>query len=289
IAGPFAISENLCIATGTWDGVMAPGTHCDLSVVFAPVAGGDASGTLSISAAGSVYPATLSGTGAALADVTPPTDSLAGHWKLDEGNSTNAGDSSGNGNTGKLKGRPTWTTGKEGFAVAFDGTNDYVSIPNDASLNAYPLTIAAWIKTSATGLQGIVNKYSRNSFKGYQLLSNGGNLCAWYFKDKSNYIGDGTDCPLATPGYNDDQWHHVAFVVDSTGGRLYVDGSEKASLAWTGTPGATSTGQALSFGRYPKMSGSYFSGDLDDVRIYSRALSADEVEALFYAAISSAP
>ncbi len=73
IAGPFAISQNYCMATGTWNGVMAPGTHCDIFVVFAPVAGGNASGTLSISVAGNVYPVTLAGTGVAPADTTPPT------------------------------------------------------------------------------------------------------------------------------------------------------------------------------------------------------------------------
>src|SRR5439155_1110035 len=65
ITGPFAISQNYCLATGTWNGVMAPGTKCDILVALAPVAGGNASGTLNISAAGNVYPVTLSGTAAA--------------------------------------------------------------------------------------------------------------------------------------------------------------------------------------------------------------------------------
>jgi len=63
ITGPFAISQNFCLANASWNGVMAPGTHCDVFVVFAPGVGGAASGTLSISAAGGVYPVTLSGTG----------------------------------------------------------------------------------------------------------------------------------------------------------------------------------------------------------------------------------
>src|SRR5438093_5290586 len=61
---------NYCLANGSWNGVMAPGTHCDLFVVFAPALAGSATGTLSISAAGSVYPVSLAGTGAAPVDAT---------------------------------------------------------------------------------------------------------------------------------------------------------------------------------------------------------------------------
>src|SRR5207247_10666754 len=73
--GPFAISQNYCVANGSWNGVMAPGTHCDLYVVFAPVAADSATGTLSISGAGSVYPVTLAGTG--VAPVASASASLA--------------------------------------------------------------------------------------------------------------------------------------------------------------------------------------------------------------------
>src|SRR5947208_661899 len=75
--GPFAISQNYCVANGSWNGVMAPGTHCDVFVAFAPVVGGNATGTLSISAAAVVYPITLAGMGVAPADTTPPTVSIA--------------------------------------------------------------------------------------------------------------------------------------------------------------------------------------------------------------------
>src|SRR5437667_2083514 len=75
--GPFAISQNYCVANGSWNGVMAPGTHCDVFVAFAPVVGGNATRTLSISAAAVVYPITLAGMGVAPADTTPPTVSIA--------------------------------------------------------------------------------------------------------------------------------------------------------------------------------------------------------------------
>jgi hypothetical protein len=63
VTGPFAISQNSCLATATWNGVLAPGGHCDVYVVFVPVVVNSASGTLSISVAGSVYPVLLNGAG----------------------------------------------------------------------------------------------------------------------------------------------------------------------------------------------------------------------------------
>src|SRR5439155_12826300 len=94
-----------------------------------------------------------------------------------------------------------------------------------------------------SGVRGLVNKYVAGSFNGYQMYFVNGNLCAWYMKDSANYVYDGTNCTLSTPGYNDGSWHQAAFVVDTAGGRLYVDGAQKATRAWTGVPSAPSTTQ----------------------------------------------
>jgi hypothetical protein len=219
---------------------------------------------------------------------TAPATVLAGHWKLDEGLGTTASDSSGNGHTGTLINGPAWTTGGINYALSFDGVDDYVHVPHATALDAYPLSIAVWTKTAATGANGIVNKYVPGSRNGYQVFASSGNLCAWYFKDASNYIWDGTGCSLPVPGYNDNQWHHVVFVVDASGGKIYVDGLEKASRAWTGAAGTTSTTQDLSLGRYPGTATPYFPGSLDDVRIYNGALTAAEVLALYNAAAPGA-
>src|SRR5207247_8817908 len=97
------------------------------------------------------------------------------------------------------------------------------------------------------GLHGVVNKYLPASLNGYQIFTNGGSLCAWYFRDAADYVWDGTSCTLATPGFNDGQWHHVAFVVDASGGTFYVDGVPKAARAWTGTAGPATTTASLTF------------------------------------------
>jgi hypothetical protein len=172
-----------------------------------------------------------------------------------------------------------WTAGHSGRAVALSGGGDYVSVPHAAMLDAYPLSVSAWFKSSAAGgLEGLVNKYEAGSFNGYQIFFNQGALCAWLIRDGSNYVYDGSDCTMRTSGYNDGLWHHVVFAVDAGGGRLYVDGVQKGSQPWTGAAGAASTLQALHLGDYPGATGGAFlSGVVDEVRIYDRGLSAQEV------------
>src|SRR2546428_5083668 len=62
LTGPFAISQNYCLATGSWNGVLAPGTRCDVFVAFAPVASANASTTLKITAGARAYLVSLAGT-----------------------------------------------------------------------------------------------------------------------------------------------------------------------------------------------------------------------------------
>ena len=155
---------------------------------------------------------------------------LLSYLKMDEGSGTTAADASGNGNAGSLMNGAGWTAGHSGQAVALDGVNAYVRIPHAAALDAYPLSVAVWFKTSTTtGWRSLVNKYVGGSMNGYQVFLYNGSLCAWYFKNGSNYVYDGSGCTLPTPGYNDGQWHQAVFVVDAAGGRLYVDGRRRGA------------------------------------------------------------
>jgi Concanavalin A-like lectin/glucanases superfamily/Purple acid Phosphatase, N-terminal domain len=204
-----------------------------------------------------------------------------GSWSFVEGSGTAATDGTGNGLTGVLMNGAAWVPGPIGTAVDLDGLDDYVEVQNAPALDAYPLTVSAWVRTSTTGLGGVVNKYLPSSLNGYQVFVNGGSLCAWYFRDSADYIWDGTSCTLAAPGHADGRWHHVAFVVDASGGRLYVDGSLATTRAWSGSPGPASTTANLSIGRYPGISTPYLPGAIDEVRVYARALTTAEVLALF--------
>jgi len=225
-----------------------------------------------------IYHRALSATG--VQQLGTRTRGLIGYWKLDEQTGTVAADSSGYGRTGTRVNGAVSITGAVDAALALNGVNQYVLVPHTTALDAYPLSVAAWVKFgSTTGRGGIVNKYVIGAYNGYQVFTEGnGTLCAWYFKDRSNGVYDGTACTLKTVGYADDRWHRVVFVVDNAGGRLYVDGVLTASQAWTGLPGPATTTQPLELGVYPGLPGGwYFFGAVDDVRIYNRALSATEV------------
>jgi len=209
-----------------------------------------------------------------------PSRGLSAYWKLDEGAGNAVSDATGLGHDGLLLNGGLHVAGRTGLALALDGVNDVASFPHAAALDSYPLSIAFWTKTTATGLTAFVNKYAASSKNGYQVFTSGGSLCAWYFRDASNYVWDGTGCSLAVTGVNDGAWHHVAFVVDASGGRIFVDGAQRSSLAWTGAPGPATTQQALTFGSYPGTAGPTLGGALDDVRLYARSLGAGEITAI---------
>lgn len=210
-----------------------------------------------------------------------PNLGMSAWWALDESDGTAFADATGAGHGGTLVNGPVHVAGRAGFAVAFDGIDDTASVAHDPSLDAYPLSLSFWMRSTSTGLSGIVNKYLVSSKNGYQVFTNGGALCGWYFRDAANYVWDGTACTLQVAGVNDGAWHHVAMVVDAAGGRMYVDGTQRASRAWTGTPGPATTTQPVSFATYPGTAGPPLAGALDDVRVYSRGLSATEVRLLW--------
>lgn len=166
-----------------------------------------------------------------------------------------------------------------GANLLFNGANSFVNFPHAPELNAYPLTVSCWVRTLDTSNQerGIVNKYPSGSANGYQLYLREGRVYAWYFRNGSNYVWDGGR-GLDGGFIADGAWHHLQFVVDASGGKLYVDGQLRASRAWNGVPGATTTTAALMVGRYPGTPfNGHFDGEIDEVKLWNRAdISLDE-------------
>jgi Concanavalin A-like lectin/glucanases superfamily/K319L-like, PKD domain len=170
-----------------------------------------------------------------------------------------------------------------GGALEFDGVDDRVQVPDATALNAFPLTVAAWIKTTQTspGYVSVVNKYFAGSGNGYSLHINNGRLYGFYFRGNGTsyvYAGDpGLDGGFIADGL----WHHVAYEIDATGGRIYVDGVQTASLGWTGTPGGCTTTTPVQFGYYP-IGGQVlsFAGDMDEVTLWHRTFTDLEIQAM---------
>ncbi len=207
-----------------------------------------------------------------------PQTNLVGYWRFDDNTGTQASDSSGNNNPGTLQGGVTWTNFTApispgfGTALSFDGTSQAVAIPNQPSLNAFPLTIMTWFKAPTNSFKGgLVNKYSSGSNNGYQIFMTAGHLLAWYYRDAADNVSGALDAGLV----NDGQWHHTAFVVDTNGGQLYLDGVLKSTQAWTGAPGPDSTTLGLSLGIY--QGDSLWKGQLDEVSLWNASLSPAQI------------
>jgi len=189
---------------------------------------------------------------------------LVGYWKMDEA-SGNLIDTSGNGNTGTAIGT-TVAAGQFGNGRSFNGDGDYANAGNATSLDVDTLTASSWVKTTGTGYKMWMARgggqywLSHQSSKLHFCLTAGG-----VRKDL-----------FATVNYYDNKWHHVVNTYDGAYMKMYMDGVEINSFAKTGTISGLTD---LLIGRY---SSSYqFTGQLDEVRIYNRALSEREIQQLY--------
>ncbi|WP_162257750.1 LamG-like jellyroll fold domain-containing protein [Agromyces sp. Root81] len=206
--------------------------------------------------------------------VTTKSAELVAQWKFDEGSGTTAGDSSGKDNTGTLIGNPTWTdSGKVGGALAFNG-GSRVEVSPSATLNATgDETVSLWFKTSqaSNGYYGVVRQDQR--FTPLQLIG-GGKAQVAYWPN-----GSSSAKTLVFPWtYNDDSWHHYAASYDHTLGlKVYVDGHVVASDATNLGPLPDAT-RNMMIGAAPW--GEAYSGLLDDVCIFDRAMSQADVTRL---------
>ena len=132
------------------------------------------------------------------------------------------------------------------FALSFNAANsNLVSVPHNFILNEPPFTVTAWIKTSqATNEAGLLNKYVVGSLNGWQVFLYNGEVRAWFFGDASHYIWDGGRGLNGGPVTNN-AWTHIAFTVDPSGGKLYVNGGLKDSMLWTGVQTGSFSGRPL--------------------------------------------
>jgi hypothetical protein len=217
---------------------------------------------------------------------SPLSQGLVGYWPLD-GATTNwtantTRDISGQGNTGALVSMSTSTSpipGKIGQALNFNGSTSYVSVSDAPALDGATGSISFWYKiptaSSGNGYFLVGKADPTSSFNGYTIFSYNGQIGVQI----KNGIGTlGMDDSAVRVGAS---WHHVVLAYSAGGSSaLYVDGA----LARTGaTPPFTMTTQPLRFGKSLDTYWQALAGSLDDVRAYSRALSASEVAQLYQA------
>jgi hypothetical protein len=198
---------------------------------------------------------------------------LVGAWSFNEGSGNTVTDASGKGNPGTISGATRTTSGKYGGALTFDGVNDLVTVADANTLDlTTAVTMEAWVRsTKAGGWRTVAIKEAPNHLV-YGLYGNtGGN------KPSGQVVINGTDNEVrGTSALTLLSWTHLAMTWDGATQRFYVNGALVSSKTTSGVM-SNSTG-ALRFGGNGVW-GEYFTGQLDELRIYSRALSASEITA----------
>jgi hypothetical protein len=190
---------------------------------------------------------------------------------MNENSGTTIKDSSGSLNNGVIV-NATWTAGKFGQALWFNGTNAWVTVNSAASLNlTNHMTLEAWVYPASTsGWRTII---MREPAANYYLDSSNGSFTgsgpsAGVNNGANRDVYGSTSLPVNT-------WTHLAATWDGTTLRVYVNGAQVASQAIGSTILASTSPLRLGGN---SIWGEYFNGKIDEVRIYNRTLSQSEIQ-----------
>lgn len=185
-------------------------------------------------------------------------------------------DTSGLGNTARIRGTNHSGDGRFDGGVTLDGTDDHVQVPfaDSLAVDAGDFTVTAWVKYRATtGNHPILWAYGVGDTRSQMWLraEPGSNRIRGRIQSGSN-----GGSVVSSRAYNDGAWHHVAFQRQGTTLRLFVDGA----LTGTGTGPTTtvSPGRPFQMDIGQRIDGAqHFAGSLDEVRLYKRALTDTEI------------
>ena len=210
--------------------------------------------------------------------VEPDNVGLVGHYKLDQ----DATDSSGNNNHGTMGGDPKWTTGKIGGALNFDG-DDYVDLGNPSQLDfgTASWSVSAWIKMPATTDNRNIFAKGGDDTGGIRYMLNVNEsedhkACLTVDDDATKVQS------TSSVTVDDDQWHHIIGIRDGSSLLLYVDGALDGTNTLSAGYDLSGTSQANAYigtgWKYDtSVLNKFFIGVIDDVRIYARVLTEEEI------------
>ncbi len=210
------------------------------------------------------------------------TQGLLGWWKLDDGSGTVAKDSCENPHDGTLVNGPAWTKvpGGDETCLQFNGQNQYVSLGNILQGKYDELSIACWVKHSTSGWQTIVLGGNWASPQGISMQMDYNTTSVTF--GQYGAFPEGVNVKSKTNA-QDDRWHHVVGTLSKSDSgyiySIYVDGKlDNTEHSSSGL--AASSSRPWTIGGSPAGTTEY-RGLLGDVRIYDRALSLSEVQAIY--------
>jgi len=200
------------------------------------------------------------------------TSGLVAAYGFNEGSGTTVADSSGSNNNGTTTATTWSTTGKFGAALSFNGTSSWVTVPDANSLDLTTgMTLEAWVNPTALGTawRTVIMKEATGGLA-YSLYGNSDTT-----RPSAHVFVASEQDTRGTAALALNTWTHLAMTYNGTTLRIFVNGVEASNKAISGSARVT-TG-ALRIGGN-SVWGEYFSGLIDEVRIYNRALSATEIQ-----------
>jgi len=196
---------------------------------------------------------------------------LVGYWDFQEGAGNIIYDKSGYDNDGIWAGAGShWTDGKIGKGGSFNGSDDYIDLAR--VLHQQVVTITAWVRPNA--MASIKSVLSKTRI--YEMDVDGSNYLGCYVGNSYTW---GTPHAHPASSYTDSSWSFFTCVYDGTNLTAYQNGIPGTTVQPNLSP-PSSSNESIAIGRYGDGS-YYFSGFIDEVRIYNRALSESEIERLY--------
>jgi len=217
-------------------------------------------------------------------DISQKDSTLHGFWHFDEGQGNIAYDSSQYGNQGTIYGA-SWTSGKVGQALSFDGINDYVNVANNSSLQiTSALTLEVWIKTPSSWNKEYPTPVSKAQLSGdwdgeYWIAINRGDHSP-SLRNKFSFAfapaGGSAIDHWSNSSLSANTWYHIVATFDDSANKvkLYLNGVLDKEYIETQKPAITNYPVRIGHGGYTN---NYFNGIIDEVRIYNRVLSPAEI------------
>ena len=215
-------------------------------------------------------------------------DDMVSYWSFDEGQETIAYDSVGD-NHGAIEGA-TWTIGQIDSALSFDRTDDYVEVADDPSLRFTQydsFSVCFWAKPSTGGyIFSKLRAYAQSGVFGY--------ACRWrsvtsefqFITEKSRVanVFANTSVNSAPAG----SWYYVTVVYNNKDMKIYLNGELKGENFFSYDTGSTSPDNKFTIGvrLYDSTLEQYFGGIIDDMIVFKKALSAEEIQQLYLSGVN---